>query len=268
MAPDRSAPAPLLPQVVVLARRAGEAIMALYAQTDAGTTYKEDDSPLTRADLASHRLLIDGLRALTPDLPALSEESQAIPYEKRREWVRYWLIDPLDGTKEFIKRRDEFTVNVALIQQGAPTLGVVYAPALDVIYSAVQGAGAWKQTGSKSPEPVRVSDYRIGGLKMVVSRSHAGPQLEAFVRKISPAECVSVGSSLKLCLVADGTAHLYPRLGPTMEWDIAAAQCVVEEAGGTVTDLSGAWLRYNKSELVNPDFIVCGRPPFPWQDYL
>ena len=254
--------------VVVLAVSAGQAILAFYEQTDPGVTYKDDDSPLTRADLASHHLLVKGLRALTPGVPVLSEESAAIPHETRRSWTRYWLVDPLDGTKEFLKRREEFTVNVALIEGEAPVLGVVHAPALGVTYAAARGGGATKQQHRRPPEPIRVSDYRAGGLKMVVSRSHGGGETDDLVRKLKPVACVSIGSSLKLCLVAEGRAHLYPRLGPTMEWDIAAAQCVVEEAGGTVTDLAGRRLRYNKLSLENPHLIGCGSPPFPWQKYL
>ncbi len=258
----------LLPRIVTLAEQAGVLIMEVYEQTDPGVTYKADDSPLTHADLASHQALVDGLRALTPDWPVLSEESQMVPYEQRRSWARYWLVDPLDGTKEFIKRRDEFTVNIALIEGAAPVLGVVYAPALQALYSAARGAGAWKRQAGQPSEPIRAGDYRAGGVKMVVSRSHAGPAIDNLIRAVKPADCVDVGSSLKLCLVAEGRAHLYPRLGPTMEWDIAAAQCVVEEAGGSVTDLSGRPLRYNKPALENPHFVVCGDPPFPWHEYL
>jgi 3'(2'), 5'-bisphosphate nucleotidase len=259
----------LLPKVVALAEKAGAAVMEVYARGDFETTYKkEDDSPLTRADLASHRLLVDGLRALAPAWPVLSEESKEVPYAERQAWERYWLVDPLDGTKEFIKRRDEFTVNVAMIERGEPVLGVVLAPALAELYYAARDRGSFKRRGDQAPGPIEVSDYRISGVTMVVSRSHASAEVEALVRKIGPSESLSIGSSLKLCLVADGRAQLYPRLGPTMEWDIAAAQCVVEEAGGTVTDLSGRRLRYNKPSLENPPFIVCGAPPFPWQEYL
>lgn len=259
----------LLPRVVALAEKAGAAVMEVYARGDFETTYKkEDDSPLTRADLASNRLLTEGLRALTPAVPVLSEESKEVPYPERVLWKRYWLIDPLDGTKEFIKRRDEFTVNVAMIERGEPALGVVYAPAMEELYYAARGNGSFKRQGLGPPVRIEVSDYRAGGVTLVVSRSHAGAEVEALVRKINPAESLSIGSSLKLCLVAEGRAHLYPRLGPTMEWDIAAAQCVVEEAGGTVTDLSGQRLRYNKPSLENPPFIVSGAPPFPWPEYL
>jgi 3'(2'), 5'-bisphosphate nucleotidase len=259
----------LLPRVVELAEKAGAAVMEVYARGDFETTYKkEDDSPLTRADLASHRLLVEGLRALTPALPVLSEESIEVRYTERESWRRYWLIDPLDGTKEFIKRRDEFTINVAMIERGEPALGVVYAPAMEELYYASRGQGSFKRRGLEPPERIEAGDYRVSGVTVVVSRSHAGAEVEELVRKIGPAESLSIGSSLKLCLVAEGRAHLYPRLGPTMEWDIAAAQCVVEEAGGTVTDLSGRRLRYNKPSLQNPPFIVCGAPPFPWQEYI
>jgi 3'(2'), 5'-bisphosphate nucleotidase len=147
-------------------------------------------------------------------------------------------------------------------------LGVVYAPAMEELYFAARGGGSFKQTGQEPPERIVVSDYRVSGVTLVVSRSHPSPDVEELVHKIDPTESLSIGSSLKLCLVAEGRAHLYPRLGPTMEWDIAAAQCVVEEAGGKVTDLSGRRLRYNKPSLENPPFIVCGAPPFPWQEYL
>jgi len=256
----------LLSDVSALAVRAGRAIMEVYAQTDPGTTYKADDSPLTRADLASHHLLLKGLGRCTPHLPMLSEESAEIAYDERRGWDRYWLIDPLDGTKEFLKRRNEFTVNVALIERGTPVLGVVHAPALDVTYAAARGLGATKQQGRGPAKPIHVADYRTGGLKVVVSRSHAGPEIEAVLRTLDPVESISIGSSLKLCLVAEGAAHFYPRLGPTMEWDIAAAQCIVEEAGGSVTDLEGHPLRYNKPSLENPSFLVRGEPPVAWPD--
>jgi 3'(2'), 5'-bisphosphate nucleotidase len=255
----------LIPQVVALATEAGDAVMEIYSQDDFGTTYKENDSPLTRADMAAHCLILEQLQVLTPNLPTLSEESKSIPYESRQNWGTFWLIDPLDGTKEFIKRNGEFTVNIALIENGEPVLGVVHAPALDITYWAAKGLGAFKRTKEKVTQQIRVSDYREGTLKIVASRSHAGESLTQFLQTISNYECVSMGSSLKLCLVAEGTAHLYPRLGPTMEWDVAAAQCVVTEAGGTLTDLDGDTLRYNKPNLLNPYFIVSGSPAYPWQ---
>jgi len=255
----------LMPQVVALARIAGDAIMEIYSQENFGTTYKENDSPLTHADLAAHRLIIEQLQALTPNLPTLSEESKSVPYENRQNWDSFWLIDPLDGTKEFIKRNGEFTVNIALIKNGEPLLGVVHAPALNITYWAAKGFGAFKRSPEGMTQQIRVSDYREGTLKIVASRSHAGESLTQFLATIDNYECVSMGSSLKLCLVAEGTAHLYPRLGPTMEWDVAAAHCVVTEAGGSLTDLASDTLRYNKPNLLNPYFMVCGSPAYPWQ---
>jgi 3'(2'), 5'-bisphosphate nucleotidase len=254
--------------IIKIAREAGEAIMTVYGRADFGIELKEDVSPLTHADLAAHRIIVARLRALDPALPVLSEESREVPYETRRNWERYWLVDPLDGTKEFIKRNDEFTVNIALIDAGRAVLGVVLAPALGLLYHAEGGGEAFRAGRDGRAVPVRVSDYRKGRLKVAASRSHAGRTLEAFLGKIGEYDPIPMGSSLKFCLVAEGSAHFYPRFGTTMEWDTAAAQCVVEAAGGSVTDFSGKPLFYNKRDLANPEFIVCGDPPFPWRDYL
>lgn len=260
----------MLTSVVMLAEEAGRAIMEVYRSGDTGVTYKDDNSPLTRADTAANSVIIEGLSGLTPDVPILSEESKEVRYEERKEWNMFWLVDPLDGTKEFINRNDEFTVNIALIEDGISVLGVVCAPALGVTYFAADGEGAYKSTlsGLSEPEEIRVAPYVDGTLKVVASRSHKGEAVEKFLKQIKDSECVSKGSSLKFCLVAEGSAHLYPRFGPTMEWDTAAAQCVVECAGGTVTDLSGDPLRYNKHELLNPYFVVSTEPGFPWQDHM
>jgi len=258
----------LLPQIVSLAHAAGEATMKIYSSDDHGTTYKADSSPLTLADTASHTIISKGLNALNNDVPVLSEESDHIDYQTRKKWGLYWLIDPLDGTKEFVKRNDEFTVNIALIQDGAPVLGVVFAPALDFSYHAAKGAGSFRRNGKDEPSPIRAGDYRQGRLKVMITRSHTSSELMDFLKKVGDCEIVSAGSSLKLCRVADGAAHFYPRLGPTMEWDTAAAQCVVEQAGGAVTDLSGEALRYNKPDLHNPYFMVTGHPPYPWGELL
>jgi 3'(2'), 5'-bisphosphate nucleotidase len=258
----------LLDDVVTIARRAGAAIMEIYAREDFGTTLKDDDSPLTLADRAAHESIVAGLRALHPSLPILSEEDVAASPAERAGWTRFWLVDPLDGTKEFIKRNGEFTVNIALIDGDRPVLGVVYAPALDLTYFAAEGKGAFKRTGEGAAEPITVSDYRTAGLRVVASRSHAGELMPRFLELAGNPECVSKGSSLKICLVADGTATLYPRFGPTMEWDVAAAHAVVAIAGGTVVDPDGNPLRYNKEDLHNPWFIVAGNPPYPWQAAL
>jgi 3'(2'), 5'-bisphosphate nucleotidase len=258
----------LLRDAAEIARRAGDAIMDIYRDGDLGTQVKADASPLTRADLASHRLILDALGALTPEIPALSEESTTIPYDARAAWSTYWLIDPLDGTKEFIERNGEFTVNIALLQGGRPVLGVVHAPAIAATYAAAQGVGAFRRTGAGEPVSIRVRPYAGGTVKIVASRSHAGPALARFLDSVGDYECASMGSSLKLCLIADGSAHLYPRLGPTCEWDIAAGHAIVSEAGGAVWDLNGAPIRYNKPDPLNPFFIATGVPEYPWRDHL
>ena len=255
-------------EIVNIAHEAGGAILEIYKQKDLEVTMKDDVSPLTHADMASHHLIIDALHRLTPVLPVLSEESGAIPYEERKKWSTYWLVDPLDGTKEFLRRNGEFTVNIALIKNGCPVLGVVHAPAIEVTYYGEANMGAYKQVQNGKPIPIKVSDYHAPKLKIVISRLHAVDAVGNLLKKINDYECMSMGSSLKLCLVAEGAAHLYPRLGPTMEWDTAAAQCVVECAGGSVTDLDGNVLRYNKADLLNPGFMVCGFPPYPWQSLI
>jgi 3'(2'), 5'-bisphosphate nucleotidase len=247
----------LLPKVVVLSRQAGAAIMSIYQSGDTGETRKADDSPLTLADMASHRTIVAGLNALTPDIPVLSEEASSIPHDTRRHWPRYWLVDPLDGTKEFIKRNGEFTVNIALVEAGVPIFGVVYAPVLDTCYFAAQGAGAHVQRGTDAPRPIQVRLHAGNEpMKVVASRSHSDARTAALLERLGLHESVSMGSSLKLCLVAEGVAHFYPRLGPTMEWDTAAAHAVVSEAGGVVQDASGVALHYNKEDLRNPEFFV------------
>lgn len=250
-------PEDLLPGVIALAHRAGEAIMAVYGSGDAGVVSKADDSPLTKADMASHRTIVAGLKKLTPNLAILSEEAADIPYAVRKLWTCYWLVDPLDGTKEFIKRNGEFTVNIALIENGEPVIGVVYAPALGVCYHAARGVGAFVQRGKNVARQIKVKHHVAGTtIKVVASRSHSDARTEALLEHIGDHESVSMGSSLKFCLVAEGEAHLYPRLGPTMEWDTAAAHAVVNEAGGTVCDFAGQELHYNKADLHNPEFFV------------
>ncbi len=250
-------------EIVSLAKKAGEAIMRVYQQDDFGTTYKDDRSPLTEADMAAHHIIVDALEKQASAQPVLTEESTEIPYTLRQKWERYWLIDPLDGTKEFIKRSDEFTVNIALIEQGVPVLGVVYAPALDISYFAAVGLGAFKKQGEAAAHRITVADHRTHRLKIAVSRLHGGAGLASFLEKIPAHDLVRMGSSLKICLVAEGAADLYPRLGRTMEWDTAAAHAVVNEAGGSVTDVHGVALIYNKADLANPEFFVRGNPVLP-----
>lgn len=247
--------------VEALARAAGREILAVYA-SDFAPTAKADESPLTEADLRSHRLILDGLARLMPDLPVLSEESATLDYAERSSWGRYWLVDPLDGTKEFISRNGEFTVNIALVDGGQPVFGVVYVPVTGITYSGIAGKGAWRESPEGGRVAIRVRSPAASPLRVVGSRSHGNPALGTALAALGPHELRAAGSSIKLCLVAEGSADLYPRLGPTSEWDIAAGQAVVEAAGGRVVrlpDLSA--LRYNtKADLLNPDFLACGDP--------
>ncbi len=247
-------------KLVALSHRAGEAVMKIYA-TDFAVQNKADQSPLTEADLASHACLVAGLREIAPEIPVLSEESVDADYQDRLSWNTYWLIDPLDGTKEFLKKNGEFTVNIALIEAGKPVLGVVYAPALGVTYWGSR-EGAFKQVGEMAATRIRVSSLPKSdkGWRVVGSRSHQTPEFVEFMKRLPEADIVAMGSSLKLCLVAEGAADLYPRLGPTSEWDTAAAQAVVEAAGGMVLELASlSPMRCNSrpDTLLNPDFIVC-----------
>jgi len=248
----------------VLARRAGAAILEVYAGSFAVET-KSDDSPLTAADMASHRLIVNGLRELTPDIPVLSEESKGIDWNVRRAWERYWLVDPLDGTREFVKRNGEFTVNIALIENHVPVLGVVLIPVTGELYYGITGEGAFLETAPGAmPQPIAT---RLAASIPIVagSRSHANEQQMAMLEKLGYHRLVSVGSSIKFCMVARGDADLYLRLGPTSEWDTAAAQCVLEQAGGAVVDLQGEPLRYNAREsLLNPEFLALGDRSVDW----
>ena len=247
----------LLQSVVALTRVAGAAILNIYKADDFGEIRKADDSPLTRADMASHHAIVAGLQKIDPLCPILSEEAADIPYEARRHWARFWLVDPLDGTKEFIKRNGEFTVNIALIESGQPVLGVVYAPATGVCYFAAAGVGAFVQRGDSTAQPIKVHEpVPHSSLRVVASRSHSDERTAALLRALGECQCVSMGSSLKLCLVAEGVADFYPRLGPTMEWDTAAAHAVVAAAGGVVCDSAGKQIHYNKADLHNPEFLV------------
>ncbi|MBS3935954.1 MAG: 3'(2'),5'-bisphosphate nucleotidase CysQ [Sulfuritalea sp.] len=251
----------LLDRIVAIAGAAGDEIMAVYARAAAGLAInrKADNSPLTEADERAHRLIATRLAALSPALPLLSEEDVAsFPGPDRQG--RYWLVDPLDGTKEFIKRNGEFTVNIALIEAGRPVLGVVHAPALGVSYLAAEGIGAFRQTRGAARQSIAAAKHRPGTVWRVVgSRSHGGDRLAAFLADLGEYELAPMGSSLKFCLVAEGQADLYPRLGPTSLWDTGAAQCVVEQAGGSVRTLEGRPLGYaDTGQLLNPYFVAAG----------
>jgi len=264
-------PARWLEEVVVIATEAGRRILDVY-ERQFDVSHKDDGSPLTDADRAAHEVIVERLAALTPAIPVLSEESARIEYSERAAWQRFWLVDPLDGTKEFVNRNGEFTVNIALIDDGAPVLGVVYVPVTGVCYLAVRSQGAWKETGGCDRQAIRVRNYRGGRATVVASRSHRGDAVDRFLENLKAREgeynTESLGSSLKLCRVAEGAADVYPRLGPTSEWDTAAAQCVVESAGGRVTDLDGRPLRYNKPDILNPWFLVTGAGEYNWRALL
>lgn len=269
MCPDSEQIQQLTSSALSVAKQAGDRIVEVY-QDGFEVSTKSDNTPLTTADLEAHRIIKKGLEALEFEAPVLSEESSAIPYEERHEWDTYWLVDPLDGTREFIKRNGEFTVNIALIHQGSPILGVVYAPVLDLSYYASHGTGAWKACGGAEPEQIHVREST--GPKVVVARSRSpetGPNMQRFLDKLGDHDEVAMGSALKSCLVAEGAADVYARLGPTSEWDTGAAQCIVEEAGGHITDIAMQDLRYNTREsLINPHFFVFGSTEHNWRSYL
>ncbi len=246
--------------VASIARSAGQKVMEIYRDGIIGTFRKGDGSPLTEADLASHRIIVRELEGIEPHWPILSEESAAVSFDERRHWKRYWLVDPLDGTKEFLGKTGEFTINIALIEERFPILGVIYAPAIGKIYYAARGIGAFCEMDGKV-ERLAVAQRCGAKIRVVASRSHRGEKLDAFLEKIGEFEAVSMGSSLKFCMIAEGSADIYPRLSTTMEWDSAAAQCIVEEAGGQVVDLLGNRLQYNKIDLHNPEFMAYGSEP-------
>lgn len=257
----------LLDSCLTISESAGRLIMDVYRQ-DFDVTIKPDQSPVTQADIAAHQLITDALGRLDPSIPCLSEEAAHADYEIRKHWNPYWLIDPLDGTKEFVKRNNEFTVNIALIENHVPVIGIVHAPALGLTYLAAKGLGAKRiRNGVWHPISVRRTPERPS---LVVSKSHRNPELESLLASLPPHDAISRGSSLKFCLVAEAEADCYPRTGPTSEWDTAAGQCIVEQAGGQVNTLPN-WepLRYNtKQSLLNPQFVVLGDASYGWREKL
>jgi 3'(2'), 5'-bisphosphate nucleotidase len=259
---------PLLPQVAAIARRAAGEILAVYNGGALQARAKADDSPLTEADLRAHRLIVASLAALTPQLPVLSEESAPGAFAARAGWQRFWLVDPLDGTREFLDRNGEFTVNIALIEDHVPVLGVVHVPVTDVSYQGVPGAGAWREQGGER-RTLAVAAHSASPVRVAGSRSHRGDSLAGFLARLGPHRLLSVGSALKFCLLAEAAADVYPRLGPTSEWDTAAGHAVLTAAGGAVLDLSGAPLTYNtRAELRNPSFVAFGPADRDWLTLL
>jgi 3'(2'), 5'-bisphosphate nucleotidase len=247
-----------LQELCAIARAAGVAIMEVYSREHT-FELKEDRSPLTQADRVSHALIRERLAALPGALPVLSEES--LPHELggRRSWARYWLVDPLDGTKEFLKRNGEFTVNIALVDEHRAVAGVVLAPALGRLYYGAVDRGAWQESGGTGARPIGVQAHAAAPLRVVGSRSHPSGELAAYLAALGPSTIQPMGSSLKVCLIAAGEADVYPRFGPTSEWDTAAAQAILESAGGRMIDRAGRPLRYNtKDDLLNPHFLAFG----------
>ncbi|MGZ3460684.1 MAG: 3'(2'),5'-bisphosphate nucleotidase CysQ [Archangium sp.] len=253
----------LVSAVCDVAREAGRATLQFYGGA-VSVERKGDDSPLTAADKASHTLILEALRRLTPGLPVLSEESSELEVAERRKWSTFWLVDPLDGTKEFIKGTGEFTVNIALVSGTEPVLGVVHVPVTGVTYWGRKGGGAFMAQADQAPVALHTRPANLERLVIVASKDHAGPRVEALLRRLTTASTASMGSSLKFCLVAEGRADFYPRLQPTCEWDTGAAQCVLEAAGGAVTDTEGRRLVYNKEQLTNPSFLAFGDPRQDW----
>ncbi|MBT8092877.1 MAG: 3'(2'),5'-bisphosphate nucleotidase CysQ [Gammaproteobacteria bacterium] len=258
----------LIEPVVALAEKAGRAILEVYS-TDFEVQSKTDESPLTQADLASHRCIAAGLTELTPDIPIISEEDGLPEFAERGQWKRYWLIDPLDGTREFVNRNGEFTVNIALIDQHRPVLGIVHVPVQDRTYVGCEGSGATVRMGDADRHAIRVAASSADPVRVVGSRSHRGASLDAYLEALGEYDMVPMGSSLKFCVVAEAGADIYPRLGPTSEWDTAAAQAVVEQAGGRVVTLDGKPMKYNaKADILNPHFLVIGASDRDWLSLL
>ncbi len=247
---------------------AADRIMDVY-ETDFSIQQKDDRSPLTAADTASHKIICEKLAEITPNIPILSEESTDIPFAERSQWARYWLVDPLDGTREFIKQNGEFTVNIALIEQHIPIIGVVHIPVTGITYFAAKGHGAFKELSGEQAAKITVRTTQADNITVAGSRSHGNERQRTFIEALGDIEVIAIGSSLKFCLLAEGKVDIYPRFGPTSEWDTAAAHCIVGEAGGTVTDTSLKTLKYNtKESLLNPDFLVIADNSFNWRKYL
>ena len=258
----------MLEHAVAVAEKAAVGVCRIYRR-DFTVDYKDDKSPLTEADLFAHEVIKEGLARITPQLPILSEESEDISFEERKTWETYWLVDPLDGTREFVKKRDDFTVNIALIHRHRAVLGVVYVPVAQTCYMAVSGKGARKRTAEGDEHTIRVRDDARGEPVIAVSVSHTGATTEKFLGEIGEHSLMRRGSLLKCCLIAEGKADFYPRFGKTGEWDTSAGQCILEEAGGALTDFSGAPLRYNtRQSLINPPFVACGPAAPNWREAM
>ncbi len=257
----------LLPAVIATAKQAGASILGHYqADTSVKVTLKADNSPVTPADIDSNQIIEQGLAQLSHRWPILSEETVIPPYSEREHWAHYWCVDPLDGTKGFLRRTDDFVVCIALIERQQPVIGVIYSPVSDVTYYGCRGKKAYKQQGSNEPETIQVRPVRLTDLTVARSRYHPSEKLSHIMKTLKIKQ-INLGSAIKSCLVAEGLADIYPRLGPTYEWDTAAAQCILEQAGGQLIDLHGQPLRYNTQDSVeNPNFLAVGDVSHPWLD--
>ncbi|RBP27017.1 3'(2'),5'-bisphosphate nucleotidase [Marinobacter pelagius] len=246
----------ILPDVLKIADEASEKVLHIY-ESDFKVRYKEDNSPITAADEAAHDIIYKGLRNISRDIPILSEEGKSIPWEERKHWRRFWLIDPIDGTKDFTQRNGEFTVNIAMIEDGQPVMGVVTAPALKTAYWGIVGEGAHMRDRTGKILRIRVAEPK-DTKRVVASKNHMNDETLAFIAKLGDHELVQAGSSLKFCRIAEGHADIYPRMGPTSEWDTAAAHAILVAAGGQVQTLEGEPLRYGKEDILNPWFVAAG----------
>ncbi|MHC8441431.1 MAG: 3'(2'),5'-bisphosphate nucleotidase CysQ [Candidatus Eutrophobiaceae bacterium] len=262
---------PDMDDLLALCADAAHGIMEIYGHaSEYDIKSKDDNSPVTVADLRSHQLIEQGLRELAPDIPVLSEEAEAASYAQRATWQRYWLIDPLDGTREFLKGSGEFSINIALIDEHLPILGVVHSPVSGDCWYAMRGQGAWKTSADGRVQGIKTRSFDPKCRPVIVcSHAHGGAQLQRFLDYFPEAKVIRQGSSLKLCMIAEGLADIHARFGPTSEWDTAAAQCVVEQAGGMLADMEFNFLEYNrKKSLLNPPFYAFGDSEFDWRTHL
>ena len=249
-------------KIVNISIDAGKVILNYYSE-NVDIIYKDDESPLTKADLASHKIITDSIKKITPDIPILSEE-EFIDWKIRKKWKKYWLIDPLDGTKEFIKKNDEFTVNIALIENNRPILGVIYTPVLNELFFSIKNSGSYKiltnkkLTSLNEAKKISINKNKLNKVKIIGSRSHSNPKIQKWVKKnFNEFDILQKGSSLKFCLIAEGSADIYPRFGPTSEWDIAAGHIILEEAGGKLKSIDNKEILYNEKEnILNPEFFA------------
>lgn len=258
----------LLKSLIAIVEGAADIIMDIYA-TDFSVKHKSDHSPVTQADLASSEHIVRELEALTPSYPVVSEENEWPSFEERKHWQQHWLVDPLDGTHGFVKRSGEFVINIALVEQTRPVVGVVYSPVERSCYFAREGSGAFRRDTNGNVERIFTAAYISGPVRVVTSRSRRNSRTRDFIQALGNVEVERLGSALKSCRVAEGRAHVYPGFSRTSEWDTAAAQCIVEQAGGRIIDTSGQPLRYNATRgMENPSFLAVGDSRLDWRPQI